>query len=240
MLSQRIRRLHDQEAFSLMTGAGTDLGELTRFIPERTRRIRFSEAVILQDRARLVLPPPYGGLRARPGTDNSGYAELRDSRVERSPARDALFLNGPDRREVRRKSTNKTNRFKILFVCADATGLAPLRVQDEFRKIQAELLASPLRDELSCEVSLATRPADLSRSILATPRPRILHLSGHGLKDGSFGLQSDSGNIQPVAGSAIAALLAIAAGDVEVVVLNACYSIEQAASILNRSPTLSE
>jgi len=125
---------------------------------------------------------------------------------------------------------------KILFVSADPENAEPLRIQKEFRRIESELLSSPGRQNFSFSVCLATRPADLSRAMLNRPRPRVLHFSGHGSTRGAICLQDDAGLTHAIPASAIADLLEPIASGLEVVVLNACYSREQADSILKQVP----
>jgi hypothetical protein len=126
-----------------------------------------------------------------------------------------------------------TQQKKILFVASDPRDLGRLRIQDEFRMIKDELRGTVGSDQFVFELAFATRPQDLSRELLKKPRPAILHFSGHGSTEGAICLQDDSGTIQAVPGAAIAELLSQVATTLDIVVLNACYSREQADAIRN-------
>lgn len=125
---------------------------------------------------------------------------------------------------------------KVLFVSADPSNASRLRIQEEYRKIEEELQRSAQRQEFSFVVCLATRPADLSRALLARPRASVVHFSGHGSQEGAICLQNESGQVQPVPAAAIADLLGSNKDALKCVVLNACHSTEQADAILAAVP----
>ena len=121
---------------------------------------------------------------------------------------------------------------KILFVSADPSDASRLGIQKELRKIQDELQRSVGRAGFLFEACLAARPSDLSRTLLVRPRPRVLHFSGHGTREGAICLEDDTGQVHPVSGTAIANLLEPISTDLDCVVLNACYARKQADAIL--------
>ena len=67
-------------------------------------------------------------------------------------------------------------------------------------------------------------------------QPSILHFSGHGLKEGALCFEDDSGKAQLVRTDALAALFDLVSDQVECVLLNACYSENQAQAIAKHIP----
>jgi CHAT domain/WD domain, G-beta repeat len=117
---------------------------------------------------------------------------------------------------------------RILFLSADpfAGGEPPLHLDREIREIRERLSLARLWDHFEVYPELAVRPADLTGTLLDY-RPHIVHFSGHG--DGSaIFVEGDSGEPHPIAGRALANLFSLVAQDTFCVVLNACYSQDQA------------
>lgn len=137
---------------------------------------------------------------------------------------------------------------KILILAANPLGTTSLQLDEEVRAIEQALERARLRDRFEIKTKLAATPKDLRRALLDF-EPNIVHFSGHG--SGAEGLllvndtlqqylkQNNDGSwyvfnqqqIQFVSSSAIAGLLELFADFVECVVLNACYSEEQALAI---------
>lgn len=86
---------------------------------------------------------------------------------------------------------------------------------------------TPNRDDFQFESRWAVSIDELMRHLTELD-PTVIHFSGHG--GGSSGLmfQDEQGQPQPVSGRALAMMVDAAARNVRVVVLNACYSTEQA------------
>jgi len=77
---------------------------------------------------------------------------------------------------------------------------------------------------------MSVRPTDISQALLDV-NPRIVHFSGHGESTGAIYLEDKTGKRHPVEPQALAALFEQFTGQVECVVLNACYSEQQARAI---------
>jgi non-canonical purine NTP pyrophosphatase (RdgB/HAM1 family) len=119
----------------------------------------------------------------------------------------------------------------ILFASADPADATRLRIGKEFDEIQEKLKLARLGDRFKLELpKLALRPADLTQALLDA-RPRVVHFSGHGTSEGALYFENDSGQVQPVQPDTLAALFEQFAGDIDCVVLNACYSETQAKAI---------
>lgn len=115
----------------------------------------------------------------------------------------------------------------ILFLAANPRGSNPLKLGEECAEIQRELKMTPNRDDFHFESRWAVSIDELMRHLTELD-PTVIHFSGHG--GGSVGLmfQDEQGQPQPVPGRALAMMVEAAARNVRVVVLNACYSTEQA------------
>lgn len=123
----------------------------------------------------------------------------------------------------------------ILFLAADPSDLARLRIGEESREIQEKLRLARLRDHFDVEVRLSVRPADVSQSLLDLA-PRFVHFSGHGAQNGAICFETRTGEALPISAEALSALFAQFAGTVECVVLNACFSAVQAGAIAAEIP----
>ena len=120
---------------------------------------------------------------------------------------------------------------RILFLTADPTDTARLRLQEELGDIRQRLRQANLRETFHLEYAFSVRPEDISQAILDF-NPDIVHFSGHGTSTGSLCLEDVSGKTKPVEPKALAALFELVAHQVNCVVLNACYSDIQAQAIV--------
>lgn len=122
------------------------------------------------------------------------------------------------------------NSLRILFLASNPQDTTRLRLDEEIRTIQERLRASQHAENIQLIPELAVRRADLSDALLRH-KPHIVHFSGHGDSEGLLYLEDEHGLKQPVAANAIAGLFKILAENIRCVVLNACYSQEEAQAI---------
>lgn len=118
---------------------------------------------------------------------------------------------------------------RILFLGASPDGAPPLHLDQELRDIDQALLKAEFRNQFALCQQHAVRPADLQAALLRH-RPRIVHFSGHGQAHGLY-LEDGSGQIRQVEGSVVARILGVFKKQIRCVVLNACYSKDQAEAI---------
>lgn len=118
----------------------------------------------------------------------------------------------------------------ILFLAADPTDASRLRLGEEFREIQEKLRLSKQRDKFDLYQRMSVRPADISQALLDIS-PQIVHFSGHGTSRGELCVEDTSGQILALHPETVAALFEQFADQVECVILNACYSVDQANAI---------
>jgi hypothetical protein len=116
----------------------------------------------------------------------------------------------------------------ILFLAANPVPSARLDLDEEARDVEAKLRAAEHRATLRLRTRWAVRPDDLIQALLED-RPRIVHFSGHGTPKGLVLHGSKGPRI--ASRGAILDLFRALKDDIRVVVLNACYTRQQAAAL---------
>ena len=125
---------------------------------------------------------------------------------------------------------------KILILAANPKDTPALRLDEELREIDHGLLQrAKHRDQFELEQKLAVRPRDIQRAMLDV-EPQIVHFSGHGTGANGLVFEDETGQAKLVSGKALAALFQLFADKLECVVLNGCYSKEQAEVISQYIP----
>ncbi|HEY6803625.1 MAG TPA: CHAT domain-containing protein [Pyrinomonadaceae bacterium] len=118
---------------------------------------------------------------------------------------------------------------RILLLAANPLHTSRLALEAEHR-----LLRNRMTDNLkmsNCEllVEWAARLKDVKER-LATYQPHVVHFAGHGTESGIC-LEDDEGQCKTVEKEELAELFKSAGGDLQLVVLNACYSVLQSDAI---------
>lgn len=130
-------------------------------------------------------------------------------------------------------ATSENSKVSILFLASEPTDNPPLRLGEEFREIQERLKLAKLRERFRLELpQLSIRSIDISQALLDI-QPQIVHFSGHGTTTGALCFEDQVGQTYLVHPDAVAALFQQFANQIQCVVLNACYSQEQASAIAN-------
>ncbi|BAY26836.1 hypothetical protein NIES2100_66520 [Calothrix sp. NIES-2100] len=124
---------------------------------------------------------------------------------------------------------------KILFLAADPSDAARLRLGQELRDIREKLQLAKERNRFILESRESVHPGDISQAIFDVD-PQIVHFSGHGSNTGELCFEDLLGKLQPVQPEALAALFELVADQINCVVLNACYSEVQAKAIADYIP----
>ncbi|GAB1537858.1 hypothetical protein NUACC21_05130 [Scytonema sp. NUACC21] len=127
------------------------------------------------------------------------------------------------------------DKVKILFLAADPSDSARLRLGQELRDIREKLQLSKQRDSFFLESRESVRTGDVTQAIFDT-EPHIVHFSGHGMSTGELCFENALGQTQPVQPVALANLFKLVSKQVHCVVLNACYSQAQASAIAEHIP----
>lgn len=128
------------------------------------------------------------------------------------------------------KSRRPASPIRILFLGANPVDSMRLRLDEEVREIERSLSSATLGNHFDLQQRWAVRASEIQSHLLRV-RPQILHFSGHGSSQSAILLQGDDGNSRPVAGHILARVLEQFKHHLQCVVLNACYSEEQAYAI---------
>ncbi len=147
------------------------------------------------------------------GATIDGAIEIRGVRAGQLPAPSAA---------------EATKRIKILFLAANPTETARLRIDEEARAIDQALRLAEYRN-FALLTHWAVRLEDLQQ-LLLRHQPDIVHFSGHG-EGGEIIVQDAAGQSAPLRAPALRNLFQILHDNVRCVVLNACSSAAQAAAI---------
>jgi pterin-4a-carbinolamine dehydratase len=119
---------------------------------------------------------------------------------------------------------------KILFLAANPADTERLRLDEEVRAIDKVLNNARYRDSFELKSHWAVQVDDL-QDLLLRYRPDIVHFSGHGSGSSEIVLHDHSGRSVPVPPLALALLFRTLKDNIRCVVLNCCYSADQAAAI---------
>jgi len=117
----------------------------------------------------------------------------------------------------------------ILFLAANPTDQARLQTEREYKTIRDRIRQSSQREQLELlmpEISLTIE--DLL--VAMNQKPRVVHFSGHGSSQGIF-ITNDHNQAQLMPAGSLKRLFRQHQDSVRLVLLNACYSAEQAALI---------
>jgi len=119
---------------------------------------------------------------------------------------------------------------RILFLSANPWTTSRILVDEEAREIFERLQEGPYRDRFELHKHVATRPIDLQRLLLLY-QPHIVHFSGHGSKGQKLILGGGAGRGKTVDQRGLAQVLALYKKHLRLVLLNACFTRDQAHSI---------
>jgi hypothetical protein len=119
---------------------------------------------------------------------------------------------------------------RILFLTADPSDAARLRLGQELRDVRERLKLAKERDRFVLDSREAVRPKDITQAIFDV-QPQIVHFSGHGTGKGELCFEDELGNVQTVSSSALTKVFKLVSDRVNCVLLNACYTDTQAKAI---------
>lgn len=119
---------------------------------------------------------------------------------------------------------------RLLFLAANPKDTSRLGLDEEARDIQEKLRGTRFRDFIALKSRWAVRADDLIQA-LNEDRPHIVHFSGHGQVEAGIALSTPSNATRLISAESLRNLFSVLRHDVRVVVLNACYSQEQARAI---------
>lgn len=123
----------------------------------------------------------------------------------------------------------------ILFLGANPANSDRLDLEKEVNEISDELDRAQKRDKFELKIRMAAQTRDIQSALLEF-KPQIVHFSGHGIDQVGLVFEDASGQARMVSGAALASVFKLADDFVECVVLNACYSEQQANAIAHHIP----
>ncbi len=124
---------------------------------------------------------------------------------------------------------------RILFLAADPSDLTRTRLAAEYQVIRNELEKGKLARRFELHPEFSVKVSDMTRAVLNL-RPHIVQFSGHGSMSGDLCFEEPAATAKRVKPENLAGFFALLAGRVDCVVLNACYSDQQAALIAKYIP----
>lgn len=119
----------------------------------------------------------------------------------------------------------------ILFMTANPIREAWLRLEAEYRDVDAAVRASRYRERFQLQIQPALRIRDVQEALLRF-QPAIVHFSGHGAEQGLVFEDDGTRRMALVTPAALADLFGLLQPKVRGVVLNACYSAVQAEELV--------
>jgi len=131
------------------------------------------------------------------------------------------------------KAEGEKSRMKILMLSASPEQEERLRVDEENREIKRQIRENGGKLDIGSE--FAVKVSDLQGHLLRE-RPNVLHFSGHGSDASSIILENSNGESFEVPPDALADLVKMFKSDLTCVVLNCCYSSNQALAIAKHIP----
>lgn len=153
-------------------------------------------------------------------------AEIRDT-IAILPRR-----TRPRPRSPKVETIHSSTEIKVLLLSVNPIDSAPLRTDEEFREIDKALRQSTFRTRIHLEQHSAVRVSDL-QGYLLRHTPHIVHFSGHGSHANELVLEDADGTSQSVSIRSLSQLFSVLKDNVRCVVLNACFSEQQALAIAN-------
>lgn len=119
-----------------------------------------------------------------------------------------------------------TDKIKILFLAANPKNVSQLGLGAEFKQIRQKIESSTERDRFELVSEWAVTSGELV-GILLKHQPHILHFSGHGSRTQGVALEDEQGNMRLLKKAALTNLMRVLKDNIRMVVLNACYSVDQ-------------
>jgi len=125
---------------------------------------------------------------------------------------------------------------KIMLLAANPKNTSRLRLDEEVREIREGLRLAREREQFQIDSHWAVRTRDFYRHMLDM-QPQIVHFSGHGTGKDGIVLEDVTGKAELLSTEQLSSLFNLfASKGVKCVLLNACYSEEQANAIAQHIP----
>lgn len=232
-LAERVNRVFELNALSLITTVGvTVLLTAVGFLPATMGQMAMM-TVVYTIGAGLVLEIRTRYIKVHfVGMDDEAEAVLELRLIkghQDTPQPTSEVQTVTDTAE---SNTDKDDLsvIRILFLAANPTDTTHLRLDEEIRSIDLALRRTEFRDRFEIKQHWAVRVLDIQDCLLRH-KPDIVHFSGHGGVPREIILEDNAGNQHPVSVRALSQLFSALRNNIRCVVLNACYSEDQARAI---------
>jgi hypothetical protein len=123
-----------------------------------------------------------------------------------------------------------SEKIRILFLSANPLPTGRILVDQEAREVFERIQEGPYREKFELHKYLAVRPIDLQK-LLLMHQPHIVHFSCHGTKRHKIIFEGAPGRGKTVDQQGLAKVFALYSNHVRLVLLNACFTRDQARSI---------
>lgn len=164
-------------------------------------------------------------------TSNSNFNQTIDICADTFKKSAPFDLFGILGKTAPKKNVNNRKKTKVLFLSANPNSTTQLRVNAELRKIEESLQASKQRENFDLISKVAVKFDTFSKAILEHT-PEIIHFSGHADHQG-IALEYEDGELHAVPNEALNGLFKLFKSTTKCVILNACYTENQAKLISN-------
>jgi hypothetical protein len=158
-------------------------------------------------------------------------------RAESVSVPESIYGDGDQPKQSEKRSSparvsigSKRRNIKILFLAANPAGTTKLALDEELRAIDAKIRGAEYGHRFTLRSHWAVRLEELS-GFLMRYRPHIIHFSGHGAATGRIVLAGADGTPKTVPPETLPGMFNVLKDNLRVVVLNACYSADQAKAI---------
>ena len=135
-----------------------------------------------------------------------------------------------DKPETAIKKRESSGKITVLFLASNPAQTAYLNLTTEVEEIDKKVRSSEFREKLNLEKHFEQKPGDVRENLLYY-KPTVVHFSGHGEQTGELLLMDNNGQPVNVSPQALKTLFTNLKENIQVVVLNACYSKTQALAI---------
>jgi len=135
-----------------------------------------------------------------------------------------------DKPETSIKKKEASGKITVLFLASNPAQTAYLNLTTEVEEIDKKVRSSEFRDRLNLEKHFEQKPGDLRENLLYY-KPTVVHFSGHGEQTGELLLMDNNGQAVNVSPHALKTLFTNVKDNIQLVVLNACYSKTQALAL---------
>ena len=122
-------------------------------------------------------------------------------------------------------------KVKVLFLAANPIGTSKLALDEEMRSVDNKIYASKPHGQIELSAVWAARSDDLLQ-VLNQYRSQIVHFEGYSTSVKELQLVGNDGFPRTVSSKALAAIFKTLKDNIHLVVLNGCYSKQQAEAIV--------